>query len=100
MLLVPEESEFLAQFGFTDPVTMTFGALQITGGLLLLVPATRLYGAVLCALCFAASFGMILTTGDLLFACVSLLPVLISGFIALRCWRTRVNASASERNVP
>ena len=43
--LVPEEIEFLQQFGFNDLFSICFGILQVLGGLLLLVPVTRLYGS-------------------------------------------------------
>ncbi len=88
IMLVPEEAEFLAQFGFTEPLTITFGIAQALGGVLIVAPALRLYGACICAALFSVSAILISTTGDLLFAGVSLLPVLFSGFIIYQCTRT------------
>ena len=85
--LVPAEAEFHAQFGFTGAVVISFGLAQLLGGLLLIVPRTRYYGALVVAAGFALSVVLILVGGDPAFAIVSMLPVLLAGFIVYRCSR-------------
>lgn len=85
IMLVPEETKFLAQFGFTDPLTIAFGIAQVAGGILLAAPTSRLYGAATTGIFFTASFSLILSTGNIAFAVVSLLPVLLSGLIIYQC---------------
>lgn len=80
--LVPEEAAFLHQFGFADPLIIAFGLAQTLGGMLLVVPSTRALGALVCAAGFALSAVLLLIVGNLAFGGVSLLPVVLSLFIA------------------
>ena len=82
--LVPEEVAFLSQFGFTTALTMSYGAVQILGGLLLIIPKTRFYGAIITAIAFAMSAVLLLVAGNIAFAGVSVVPVILAGFIANR----------------
>jgi len=87
IMLVPEEAKFLAQFGFNDTLTVVFGLAQVIGGCLVAIPLTKLYGAGISTICFATSLAMILSTGNLAFAAVSVLPVLLSGFLLYQGYR-------------
>jgi uncharacterized membrane protein YphA (DoxX/SURF4 family) len=82
--LVPEEVEFLGQFGFTNSLTIFFGIMQVLGGILLLIPFTRSYGSLVAAAGFALSAVLLFASGDVVFASVSLLPFLLAGFVAYR----------------
>ena len=82
--LVPQEAEFLAQFGFGDLATRAFGAIQVLSGLLAIWPATRLPGLLLAAAGFGVSAALIFSTGDVGFGFVSLIPVAVALVIALR----------------
>ncbi|NND69707.1 MAG: hypothetical protein HKN19_19105 [Halioglobus sp.] len=82
--LVPEESEFLSQFGFNDTLSIIFGIAQVLGGLFTLIPKTRFYGALLAGAGFAVSAVLILLSGNVAFAGVSLVPVILAGFISYR----------------
>lgn len=84
--LVPEEAEFLSQFGFADPLTISFGLVQVLGGLMLIVPRTRIYGALIVAAGFALSAGLILSVGNWTFGAMSLVPPLLAVFVAYRCF--------------
>ena len=54
-LLMPQEVEFFGKYGFTDPILIGYGLLQIIGGVLLAVPKTRISGAILVAVTFLIS---------------------------------------------
>lgn len=94
--LVPEEVRFLSQFGFTSTLTITFGIAQLVGGLLLVLPATRLYGAGIAGIAFAISALLLLLDDNLVFAGVSLVPVILSGLIAYRSYVSRTTPTLSE----
>lgn len=79
--LVVDEVEFLSQFGFNEPLTMAFDAVQVLGGLLMLIPFARLYGAIGVVIVFTLSEVLILISGNLAFAALSAIPVALSGFI-------------------
>lgn len=82
--LVPEEAAFLQKFGFTDTLIIAFGLIQLFSGVLLIVPRTRAYGASICCVGFAVSAMLLLIAGNLAFGSVSLLPIVLAGFIAVQ----------------
>jgi hypothetical protein len=88
MSLVPEEVVFLNSYGFTDAAIIVFGVAQVLGGVLILVPRTRLFGSLICSGGFGLSAGLLLAEGNLAFGAVSLLPVVFSGLIAYRSFAT------------
>ncbi len=96
--LVPEEAAFLAQFGFTNALTMSFGAVQFVGGLLLLIPLSRFYGALIVATGFALSAALLLVAGNAAFAGVSLVPVILAGLIAYQSYMARSTISHSKED--
>lgn len=79
--LVPQEVQFLSQFGLGESAVAIFGGLQVLGGLALLIPATRFIGALLVMSGFAVSTVLLTMDGNIPFAVVSLLPVLLVGLI-------------------
>ncbi len=95
--LVPEEAAFLHQFGLSNALIIAFGLVQVIGGVLLVVPRTRTFGALACAAGFALSAGLLLVAGNIAFAGVSLLPVVFSGFVAYQSF-TRRPVSRPIRN--
>jgi len=96
VMLVPEEAKFMAQFGFFDALTITFGIAQVIGGLLLVIPGTRIYGAVTTGIFFTISFIMVASTGNFAFATVSLLPILLAGFVIFQSIKTQSSASEAD----
>ncbi len=79
---VPEEVAFLGQFGFGATLIVAFGVLQAVGGLLMIIPKTRFYGALLAAAGFAISVVLLLLAGNLPFAGVSIVPVVLAAWVA------------------
>ena len=79
---VPEEVAFLGQLGFGAPLIVAFGALQVVGGLLMIIPKTRFYGALLAAAGFTISVVLLLLAGNLPFAGVSIVPVALAAWVA------------------
>jgi len=92
--LVPEEVVFLSQFGFVKVHTVSFGVVQVLGGLLMLVPVTRFFGALIAGAGFALSVALLLAAGNAAFAGVSLLPVLLAGFVAYQSKLARKTSAA------
>jgi hypothetical protein len=96
--LVPEEVEFLSQIGFSNTLTISFGIMQTLGGVLLVVPFTRLYGALLAVAGFAVSAILVFVSGNAVFGGVSLLPLLLAGFVACRNFTGRLATDQSGDN--
>ena len=96
--LVPEEVEFLSQFGFTPVLTVFFGTVQVLGGLLLVIPITRFYGSLIAAIAFALSAALLLVAGNVTFAGVSLVPVILASLIAYKSFSAGRAIALSEKD--
>ncbi len=88
--LVPEEVTFLNQFGLSNTMIISFGVLQVLGGILLLMPKTRLYGAIISAIGFAVSVILLFGAGKTIMALISLIPFSLTGFIAYQSFPRKV----------
>jgi hypothetical protein len=84
VMQVPQEVEFLMGFGLTSISIVVYGAFQIAGGILMAIPKTRVLGAGLTATCFFASVILVFLSGNLVFALISILPVIISVLVIFK----------------
>jgi len=48
IMLMQQDVDFFAQYGFTNPILIAFGASQLLGGILLALPKTRIIGDYCC----------------------------------------------------
>ena len=73
--LMEQDVAFFGAYGFTNPLLMAFGAIQLVGGLLLIAPKTRKVGAILVGITFAISAVLLFLHGSIiqgLVTCVAL----------------------------
>ena len=77
----PQETQFLQTFGFNSVLIITYGLVQVVGGVLIAIPKTVKWGSVVTLSAFALSTILIVLSGNYIFALISLLPILISLFI-------------------
>lgn len=82
--LAPQEVGFLGPFGLSNSLIVSFGLVQIVGGLLMLIPKTRFPGSLLATATFAISVVFVLMGGNLGFAAISLIPLALTGWVALQ----------------
>ncbi len=79
---VSSEADFFSDMGLGPAVLIAFGALQLNGGILMVLPASRKLGAVLAAVMFLASALMLLSNGQTVFGLFSVVPVAMAGLAA------------------
>jgi len=77
IMLMPQDVEFFGKYGFTNTLLMAFGALQVVGGILLLLPKTRLVGAMLIAITFLISAAILLVEKNYIVAGITVLVVVL-----------------------
>ena len=92
--LAPPEVGLFKGIGLGTPVVLAFGILQLIGALLLVLQKTRFTGAVILDVTFTLSVVMIFMTGQIGFALVSVIPVIMAGYII---YDTRI--AGSQRQV-
>ena len=86
----PPEIAFFAGLGLGAIVVVVFGVLQLVGALSLIFAKTRFIGAILLDVTFSLSVVMILMTGQIGFALVSVVPVLMASWVI---YDTRISGS-------
>ena len=95
-----QEMEFLQGFGLSSALIVSFGLVQILGGVLLVPQKTRLAGAVLATSALVVSTVLIFVGGNLAFGLVSILPIALACVIIYQSARntddTSSNTDASD----
>ncbi len=81
IMLQPQEVAFFGQYGFTNPLLMAFGGLQVLGALLMLIPRFRGPGAIVVAATFLASLVLLLIEGNLGMAAVTAVVLIMLTYV-------------------
>ena len=87
ILLMPQDVEFFSRYGFTRPMLIAFGVVQLVGGILLPFRKTRLVGAAIVASTFLASLVILLMDGNLPVSIVTLIATLLLVVVMRHSWR-------------
>ncbi len=80
-MLLPQDVEFFGRYGFTNPILVAYGAVQIIGGILLVIPKTRFVGAIIVAITFLISLVVLVMDGNILFSIFTVVATLLLGAI-------------------
>jgi len=81
MTLMQQDVEFFGKYGFTNPILVTYGAFQLLGGILLVLPKSRIIGASLVAMTFLISAVVLVLEGNIPVTIVTLICVILLGVI-------------------
>jgi len=81
IMLMQQDVEFFGKYGFTNTILITYGVVQLLGGILLAFPKTRIIGAILVAITFLISAIVLVMEDNIPVTIVTLVFVLLSGFI-------------------
>lgn len=81
IMLMQRDVDFFGQYGFTDPILISFGIAQLLGGVLLAIPKSRVVGAVLVAITFFISAVILLMAGNGVMAVITLVCTVLLGFV-------------------
>ena len=71
MALMQQDVDVFGKHGFSDPILVAFGALQLAGGVFLAFRKTRTIGATIIALTFLASIVVLLLDGNVPMAVIT-----------------------------
>ena len=74
----PQELEFLQSFGLSVTQIAVFGVVQFVGGILVILPKTRVVGSLLAMIALTLSTFFIFRSGNLQFGVFSLLPIVVA----------------------
>jgi hypothetical protein len=82
ILLMPQDVDFFGQYGFSNPILITYGLAQLVGGVFLAIPKTRIIGVAVVAVTFLISAVVLFLSGNIPVTIVTLLFTGLLGFIA------------------
>lgn len=81
IILMQQDVEFFGKYGFTNPILISYGTAQLFGGILLILPKTRVIGAILVAITFLISAVVLVLEGNIPVTIITLTFVLLLGVI-------------------
>ena len=94
MLLLQQEVDVFANYGFSNPLLIAFGALQFAGGVFLVFGRTRFIGAALVAATFLVSLIVLFMEGNVV---MSVITMLVTAALAVVMLRSRGMRKPDER---
>jgi uncharacterized membrane protein YphA (DoxX/SURF4 family) len=90
LMLMQQEVEFFGAYGFTNLMLVLYGVAQVIGGVLLIIPKTRIYGAAIVAVTFLVSAVVLVLAGNFTVAIITVVATLLLGVI-IRHTQKRLN---------
>ena len=91
--LMQQDVEFFGKYGFSNPVLIAYGLVQLVGGALMVFKKTRFVGATIVALTFLISLAVLLVEGNLPVSIATIAATLFLGVIMKQSWRTATSES-------
>lgn len=92
LMLMPQDVEFFSRYGFSKTGLQLYGAAQLLGGLLLVSPQLRFYGAVLVAITFLVSLFILVLDGNVVFSIVTTIATIVLLIVAVQNKKATMNS--------
>jgi len=86
-----QDVDFFGKYGFSNPILMFYGAIQLIGGVLLPFKKTRFIGAAISAITFAISLVVLLLEGNIPVSIVTVIATVLLGCVMMRSRSGLVN---------
>lgn len=87
ILLMPQDVLFFGKYGFSDPLLIAYGSVQLLGGFLLVFTKTRFAGAAIVAVTFLVSLALLLMEGNVPVSIVTAVATLLLVVVMKRSWQ-------------
>lgn len=84
--LMQQDVEFFGKYGFTNPILIAYGLVQLIGGVLMVFKKTRFVGAAIVAITFLISLAVLLLEGNLPVSIVTIVATLMLGVVMKQSW--------------
>ena len=89
ILLMEQDVLFFGKYGFSDPILIAYGLVQLLGGLLMIVKRTRFAGAAIVAITFLVSLALLLIEGNIPVSIVTVVAMALLGVVMKKSWQPR-----------
>lgn len=84
IMLMPQEVDFFGKHGFSNPILIAFGLVQLIGGILMVIRKIRFIGATVVAITFLISLAVLLMDGNIPVNIATFVAILLLGMIMKR----------------
>ena len=84
--LLQHDVDFFGKYGFSDPILIAFGVIQLIGGVLLAFKRTRFFAAVIVAVTFLVSLAVLLMDGNIPASVATVVATLLLGMVMKQSW--------------
>jgi glucose-6-phosphate dehydrogenase assembly protein OpcA len=88
IVLMQQDVDFFGKYGFSNPILIAYGAVQLIGGVLLPFKKTRFVGAAIVAATFLISLVVLLMEGNILVSLATIIATLLLGAVMKLSWKT------------
>ena len=93
VVLMQRDVDFFGKYGFSNPILVTYGLIQIVGGVLMVFRKTRFVGAAVVAFTFLVSLAVLLMDGNIPVSIATMVATLLLLLVMKKS--LRVGASAA-----
>ena len=90
IILMQQDVEFFGKYGFTNPILIAYGATQLLGGILLVLPKSRIIGAAIVAITFLISAVVLAMEGNIPVTIITLICVALLGVVIRKSLNNKV----------
>lgn len=87
IILMQQDVEFFAKYGFTSTMLIVFGASQLIGGILLIIQKTRFIGAIVVTTTFLISAVLLIMDKNIAAIIITFIAVALLGIIMKQSMR-------------
>jgi len=91
--LTQQDVEFFGKYGFSNPILIAYGLIQVIGGTLMVFKRARFVGAAIVAITFLISLAVLLMDGNLPVSIATVVATLLLGVIMKQSWKTTASES-------
>jgi hypothetical protein len=99
VLLMEQDVEFFGGYGFSNPILIAFGALQIISGLMLLIPKSRLAGALIVSATFIISLFILVLEQSVVPSLLTVISLAMLGFVIQQTIKPKPITSVEDTSV-
>jgi len=78
---MPQDVEFFGKYGFTNAILITYGAIQLIGGIMMIIRKTRFIGAVIVAITFLISAVVLFMEENIPVTIITFIAVALLGLV-------------------
>ena len=88
IVLMQQDVDFFGKYGFTNPILVAYGTVQLIGGISLVFKKTRFVGAIVVAATFLVSLVVLLMDGNIAVSIATIVATLLLGVVASQSWKS------------